>query len=271
MRVVISCWSSKISLSQSAGLGTCGGRGRKDSSLTLQGGRKVRLYPCFLAHPVSFPFCVSLQHPLVSSLVSRGNSAEIINSRALRLVWAQNQPTLGKIPRYFAGIPEKPRIPGKYLVFCRFPRFRLRYFAADQLSDSGKLESCQNGAPNTLWFPGNFRKRKVLGTLSFPFWFPETWVGTATGQAASSSLAMRRHGVRVNSNLRYPKNGNWGGSLLLGGGSRQTFEIPLKKTSEERPRGACLGVSEGPRSLRGCAERGWLGGTGLQRVGPGTL
>ena len=26
-----------------------------------------------------------------------------------------------------------------------------------------------------------------------------------------SSLAMRRHGVRVNSNLRYPKNGNWGG------------------------------------------------------------
>ena len=28
------------------------------------------LYPCFLAHPVSFPFRVSLQHPLVSSLVS---------------------------------------------------------------------------------------------------------------------------------------------------------------------------------------------------------
>jgi len=25
---------------------------------------------------------------------------------------------------------------------------------------------------------------------------------------ACSSLAMRRHGVRVNSNLRYPKNGN---------------------------------------------------------------
>ena len=31
----------------------------------------------FPPHPVSFPFRVSLQHPLVSSLVSRGNSVEI--------------------------------------------------------------------------------------------------------------------------------------------------------------------------------------------------
>ena len=54
-------------------------------------------------------------------------------------------------------------------------------------------------------------------------------------------------------------------------GDHDRLEIPLKTPSEERPRGACLGVSEGPRSLRGCAERGWLGGTGLQRVGPGTL
>ena len=38
---------------------------------------RLRLYPCFLAHPVSFPFRVSPQHPLVSSLVSRGNSVEI--------------------------------------------------------------------------------------------------------------------------------------------------------------------------------------------------
>ena len=89
-----------------------------------------------------------------------------------------------------------------------------------------------------------------------------------------SSLAMRRRGVLVNSNLRYPKPmeaGPAGGDSLCLVGDHDRLEIPLKTPSEERPRGACLGVSEGPRSLRGCAERGWLGGTGLQRVGPGTL
>ena len=89
-----------------------------------------------------------------------------------------------------------------------------------------------------------------------------------------SSLAMRRRGVLVNSNLRYPKPmeaGPAGGGSLCLVGDHDRLEIPLKTPSEERPRGACLGVSEGPRSLRGCAERGWLGGTGLQRVGPGTL
>ena len=85
--------------------------------------------------------------------------------------------------------------------------------------------------------------------------------------APCSSLAMRRRGVLVNSNLRYPKPMEAGPA----GGDHDRLEIPLKTPSEERPRGACLGVSEGPRSLRGCAERGWLGGTGLQRVGPGTL
>ena len=36
-------------------------------------------------------------------------------------------------------------------------------FAPDQLSDSGKLESCQNGAPNTLWFPWKFPETKSAG------------------------------------------------------------------------------------------------------------
>ena len=58
-------------------------------------------------------------------------------------------------------------------------------------------------------------------------------------------------------------------SRLVRGAGTRDLKYPL---CEERPRGACLGVSEGPRSLRCCcAERGWLGGTGLQRVGPGTL
>ena len=36
-------------------------------------------------------------------------------------------------------------------------------FAPDQLSDSGKLESCQNRAPNTLWSPWRFPETKSAG------------------------------------------------------------------------------------------------------------
>ena len=99
-------------------------------------------------------FSVSLQHPLVSSLVSRGNSAKIVNftgsEPSLRLVWAQNQPTLGKIPGILR-VPGKPRV---YLENSRYFAGLLGFasdFGPDQLSDTGKLESCQNGAP-TCWF-----------------------------------------------------------------------------------------------------------------------
>ena len=56
------------------------------ASLSPSEYRPLGLYPSFLAHPVSFPFRVSLQHPLVSSLVSRGNSPwnHQIFGRALR-------------------------------------------------------------------------------------------------------------------------------------------------------------------------------------------
>ena len=64
------------------------------------------------------------------------------------------------------------RPPGYFVDFLNFASD----FAPDQLSDSGKLASFQNGAPNTLCFPGNFRKRKVLGTLCFPFCLPENLV-----------------------------------------------------------------------------------------------
>ena len=70
----------------------------------------------------------------------------------------------GKFPGYFAG----------------FLGFASDFAPEDQLSDSGKLESCQNGAgmehQTPSGFLGKFRKRKVLGTLWFPFWFPETLV-----------------------------------------------------------------------------------------------
>ena len=67
-----------------------------------------------------------------------------------------------------------------------------------------------------------------------------------------SSLAMRRRGVLVNSNLRYPKPmeaGPAGGGSLCLVGDHDRLEIPLTTPSEERPRGACLGVSEGPRRV----------------------
>ena len=142
---------------------------------------RLRLYPCFLAHPVSFPFRVSLQHPLVSSLVSRGNSAEIINSRALRLVWAQNQPTLGNIPGILRVYLENPGIPGKYLgivpISSILPQILPQTSSQTQGNSRvsrGKLERNRMEHQTPSGFPGNFRKRKVLGTLSFPFWFPET-------------------------------------------------------------------------------------------------
>ena len=49
-------------------------------------------------------------------------------------------------------------------------------FAPDQLSDSGnsRVSRMEHQTPSV--FPGNFRKRKVLGTLCFPFCLPEKLV-----------------------------------------------------------------------------------------------
>ena len=108
-------------------------------------GQHLRLHTCFLAHPVSFPFRVSPQHPLVSSLDSFPEETPW-KSAGL----APNQPN-----RQNAG------------VFCRFPRFRLRFCPRPalrlkkkkscwsskiSLSDAGKLETRElpDGAPNTL-------------------------------------------------------------------------------------------------------------------------
>ena len=98
------------------------------------------LYPCFLAHPVSFPFRVSPQHPLVSS---RFLSSFPRKLRGNQLVWAQNQPKRQNTGVYL----EITLRPAGY--FAELLGFASD-FAPDQLSDSGKLESCQNGAPNTL-------------------------------------------------------------------------------------------------------------------------
>ena len=72
------------------------------------------------------------------------------------------------------GILRRTCRPGNYpataWVFCRFLNFASD-FAPDQLSDSGKLASFQNGAPNTLCFPWKFPETQSAGDPLFSFLF----------------------------------------------------------------------------------------------------
>ena len=100
--------------------------------------------------------------PCFSTAPSRFLSSFPRKLRGNQLVWAQNQPNRQNTG-YFAGIPGKPRV---YLENTRYFAGFLGFasdFAPDQLSDSGKLESCQNGAPNTLWFPWKFPETQSAG------------------------------------------------------------------------------------------------------------
>jgi len=93
---------------------------------------------------------------LVSSLVSRGNSAKIVNftcsEPSLSLVWAQNQPTLGKIPGIL-------RVPGKPRVYLE----NTRYFAGSSVSPqilaqtssqtqgNSRVARMEHQTPSALW------------------------------------------------------------------------------------------------------------------------
>ena len=113
------------------------------------------MYMLSLSHPVFFPF-FSTAPSLFLSIFPRklgGNRHFFGSEPSLRLFWSQNQQNWQNTG-YFAGIPGK-----NTRVFCRFPRFRLRFCPrpALRLSQSGKLASFpretrekQNGAPNTL-------------------------------------------------------------------------------------------------------------------------
>ena len=82
----------------------------------------VGLSTVCLSHPVCFPFLFSLQHPLFSSLFSRGNH-QIFPEAGLG-------PKSAKSAKYqvFCGYTWKnPGIPGKSPGCCRFPRFCLRF------------------------------------------------------------------------------------------------------------------------------------------------
>ena len=112
-----------------------------------------------------------------------------------------------------AGIPEKnPGIhvhahaPGKCPPGLASSLDFASDFAPDQLSDLGDLEhlvlETQGGGgklernrmehQTPSVFPGNFRKRKVLGTLCFPFCFPENLVQPKLNPEARRRLHLTR-------------------------------------------------------------------------------
>ena len=115
----------------------------------------------------------------------RGNRQILGSEPSLRLWFgpkiSQILGQIGKMP----GISRRTRVyleitlrpPGYFVDFLNFASD----FAPDQLSDSGKLVSrMEHQTPSVS--PGNFRKRKVLGTLCFPFCFPENLVACLRGK-----------------------------------------------------------------------------------------
>ena len=84
--------------------------------------------------------------------------------------------------RVFSGYTWKPprytwKIPGILPVSSVSPQILPQ--TSSQTQGNSRVARMEHQTPSG--FPGNFRKRKVLETLSFPFWFPETWV-QRTGQ-----------------------------------------------------------------------------------------
>ena len=114
-------------------------------------------------------------------------------------------------------------------VFCRFPQFclrfcpRLRPRPALRLRETREFpEWSTNSLPKHPLFSlsGNFRKRKVLGTLCFPFCFPENLVElklsnwqAVVARAKSGSEAARRRALME-------KEGGGVRARGLGGGRR---------------------------------------------------
>ena len=139
-----------------------------------------------LSHPVCFPFLFSLQHPLFSSLFSRGNHQifrALSRDPSLRLVWGRPKISqICEIPGILRVYLENPGIPEKYpataWVSCRFPQFCLRFCPrpALRLRETREFPEWSTKHPLfSLEISGN-AKNKVLGTLCFPFCLPENLV-----------------------------------------------------------------------------------------------
>jgi len=146
---------------------------------------------CFSSRTPSFSLLFSLQHPLFSSLFSRENSVEIVNWSQNQQNWQNTHRSGRRVRRHrgagvFCGYTWKtPGIPVKYPGILPVSSVSPQILPqTSSQTQSGKLASFpretrekQNGAPQTpSVFPGNFRKRKVLGTLCFPFCLPEKYI-----------------------------------------------------------------------------------------------
>ena len=156
---------------QTPGAGSAVGLGRRSV------GVGVRLNKLFLSHPVSFPFLFSLQHPLFSSLFSRGNHQifrALSRDPSPRLVWGRPKISqIGEIPGILRVYLENPGYTWKIscdrlgIVPISSILRQILPQTSSQTQGNSRVSRMEHQTPSV--FPGNFRKRKVLGTLCFPF------------------------------------------------------------------------------------------------------
>ena len=90
------------------------------------------------------------------------------------------------------------RPPGYFVDFLNFASD----FAPDQLSDSGKLASFQNGAPNTLCFPWKFPETQSAGDHLFSFLFASENLGPQPKASFSARCSHCRSAERRSERVR---------------------------------------------------------------------
>ena len=96
---------------------------------------------------------------------------------SLRLVWAQNQPNFRPNRQNAGNFAENPccvytwKLPCDRLGILSISSILPQILPQTSFSDSGKLASFQNGAPNTLCFPWKFPETQSAGDPLFSFLF----------------------------------------------------------------------------------------------------
>ena len=145
----------------------------------------------FLSHRLfSFPFFSTAPSLFLSIFPRklRGNRQIFGSEPSLRLIWAQNQPNFRPNRQNAGNFAENPCIPGNYpataWVFCRFPFSsilpQILPQTSSQTQGNTRVSRMEHQTPSV--FPGNFRKRKVLGgDLCFPFCLPEKYIQAKQG------------------------------------------------------------------------------------------
>ena len=121
-------------------------------------------------HPLS---CVQRKHPL---------------SQPGWRVWSTEWGAIGKIPGILRVYLENPGIPGKYLGIVPISSILPQILPQTSSQTQGKQRVSRMEHQTPSVFPGNFRKRKVLGTLSFPFCFSENCENKTVPSLTSSDM-----------------------------------------------------------------------------------